>query len=524
MQSQRTSHMPASRPVFFFAFANDRVDDARYLRDLPEEQRALSALFLPQRARVEIEVRANTTLDEIFEVFQAPYFRDRVRIFHFAGHAASHALYFESRAGAGTAADGRGLAEFIAQQPALDLVFLNGCSSDAHAARLLAAGARAVIATSMAIDDAVATRFARHFYQGVVGGAALKQAFNEAASAVKADVGDRTRSFMPETAPGTDDWPWSLHLAPASDAGDRVLLPRRPAPRPAEGPVKLAPIVPWACDRSVQVGTLGAALVEYREVKGRRPFVIIVHGDDREGPSEFVRRLRLLTLPGLLELQRGATIEGRRVVLRDGDGRVEARVEALLGQIGECVCERATTDVTEMARAVAREKVPLLLELVWEIGPQRSAGAALIDALLARLAAWPDTYAGREVLFAVVISYREREASGLGGLWRRLTKQSEAAAAQALVAQLVTGTSAALPRISLPTLESVGLGDALTWIGEHALRAATTDEDARLLLEERLRPLLEALFDPQEVRLRMRDLVRHLRENFDQCVQQEGHR
>ena len=51
----------------------------------------------------------------------------------------------------------------------------------ADAEGLLAADVPAVIATSQAIDDGVATEFAARFYNGLTGGAPLKTAFAEQA-------------------------------------------------------------------------------------------------------------------------------------------------------------------------------------------------------------------------------------------------------------------------------------------------------------------------------------------------------
>ncbi|MEZ4471740.1 MAG: hypothetical protein R3F60_13265 [bacterium] len=45
----------------------------------------------------------------------------------------------------------------LSSQPGLQLVFLNGCSTEAQVRRLLDLGVPAVIATNRAIDDGVAT-------------------------------------------------------------------------------------------------------------------------------------------------------------------------------------------------------------------------------------------------------------------------------------------------------------------------------------------------------------------------------
>ncbi|MEZ4472002.1 MAG: CHAT domain-containing protein [bacterium] len=131
----------APRPVFFLAFANDRQDDRAFLRNLPEEKRRLRALLEGRKGQVEVVVRDNATLDEIFEVFQAAEYRDRIAVFHFAGHASSGRCIWSR--GRGTEAYGGGLVcRGASAGMGLELVVLNGCSSAEHAPRLPRRGGR----------------------------------------------------------------------------------------------------------------------------------------------------------------------------------------------------------------------------------------------------------------------------------------------------------------------------------------------------------------------------------------------
>ena len=72
------------RPVVLLAYANDRVDPSRHLRNLSEEMRRIREA-LP-RAEVaghcEVLHEPNATADSIFEVFQNAQYRNRVAIFH----------------------------------------------------------------------------------------------------------------------------------------------------------------------------------------------------------------------------------------------------------------------------------------------------------------------------------------------------------------------------------------------------------------------------------------------------------
>ncbi|MFQ5340102.1 MAG: hypothetical protein ACE5F6_01000, partial [Anaerolineae bacterium] len=146
------------KPVVFLAFANAHDDRSRYLRNLPEEARRLQDTL--ERARqdglCDNVVRQNATVQDVLNVFQSPEYRDRIAVFHFGGHANGYQLLLESSEGAPAAADAGGLARFLGQQTGLQLVFLNGCSTQQQVHGLLDAGVSAVIATSHAIQDQVA--------------------------------------------------------------------------------------------------------------------------------------------------------------------------------------------------------------------------------------------------------------------------------------------------------------------------------------------------------------------------------
>lgn len=155
----------SEKPVIFLAFANDRDNTVGYLRNLPDEARRIrAALERAEQAELcEVVVRSNSTAQDIFKVFQDPKYRNRVGIFHYGGHANGYELLLESAAGQAAAADAGGLADFLGHQQGLKLVFLNGCSTQQQTQGLLDANVPAVISTSRAIDDKVATDFSSQF-------------------------------------------------------------------------------------------------------------------------------------------------------------------------------------------------------------------------------------------------------------------------------------------------------------------------------------------------------------------------
>src|SRR6185503_1164907 len=87
------------RPVvFFFAYANDRDDKARYLRNLPKEQRRVREAIAPaiEAGLCEVVERNNAGVDDVFDMLQDSRYRDRVAIFHYGGHAGPAELMLET--------------------------------------------------------------------------------------------------------------------------------------------------------------------------------------------------------------------------------------------------------------------------------------------------------------------------------------------------------------------------------------------------------------------------------------------
>lgn len=221
------------KPVIFLAFANDRDDTVGYLRNLPVETRRLRDVLekAEQAGLCEVVVRTNCTAGDIFKVFQDPRYRNRVAVFHYGGHANGYQLLLESSAGQTAAADAGGLARFLGQQQGLQLVFLNGCSTQQQTEGLLEANISVVISTSRAIDDQVATDFSCQLYQALAGGASIRTAYHEAEATLQTTKGGSLRGLYFDTKgdpggqPDADRWPWNLCLREGSESADQWNLP-----------------------------------------------------------------------------------------------------------------------------------------------------------------------------------------------------------------------------------------------------------------------------------------------------------
>lgn len=224
-------------PIVFLAFSND--EDA-HLALLKQEAWDISqALREPhQREFIQIARHQSAELDEIYDTLSV--FKDRVAIFHYGGHANGTALRLEDGA-----AGARGLAALLGEQRNLQLVFLNGCGTLPQVDALLAAGVKAVVATSVPIEDAKAAYIAARFYGHLSEGRTIGGAFKLARKDAQKQFGElpgpaiATRSFdaMPLESEGVD-LPWQLHVAP--QGGNDALnwkLPSRSEAGPSDAPV-----------------------------------------------------------------------------------------------------------------------------------------------------------------------------------------------------------------------------------------------------------------------------------------------
>lgn len=216
----------SQRPILFFAFANDRTNDDQYLRALSDERRAIEAALLPaERAGLcEVKMLPNATLGEIFAAFQDDRYRDRIALFHYGGHANGAELLLERNDRENDPARKEGLIPLLRNQKGLQMVFLNGCSTEKWALALNEAGIPLVAGTFEAISDAVAQQLAARFYAGIGQGLSLGRAWDEAIANVKAS-GDGTMRGFGRKDVVLDRFPWDLFQRRGAEIAQEWNLP-----------------------------------------------------------------------------------------------------------------------------------------------------------------------------------------------------------------------------------------------------------------------------------------------------------
>lgn len=175
----------SAKPIIILAFANDQDD---YLRMIVRERKNIFKALqnYHDKGSIQVHKEENTSIDDGFGLFNR--YSDRIAIFHYGGHASGTHLQLEA-GGAAEMADATGLAQLLGQQKALQLVFLNGCATQDQVEKLFACGVKAVIATSVPIDDEMATEFAEQFYHALGAKATIQIAFQTAKAFVTTRYG-----------------------------------------------------------------------------------------------------------------------------------------------------------------------------------------------------------------------------------------------------------------------------------------------------------------------------------------------
>lgn len=178
--------MPKQKTIFLFAFANDKEGS---LRLADEERAAREALTAPHISpSIEYMNLGNTSLDDIYYTFTR--YHNRIALFHFGGHSDDQLLSLTD-----THARSSSLSTLMGMQENLQLVFLNGCNNDGQVKELQSKQVKAVIATSVKINDERALQFCQKFYQALTASGEERQTIRQAF--------DTAKSYMENAAPKT---------------------------------------------------------------------------------------------------------------------------------------------------------------------------------------------------------------------------------------------------------------------------------------------------------------------------------
>lgn len=203
------------RPVFLFTFANDIQQSLQLDAEWRTTEQALEVAN--DQDRINYVLVPSTEEDDLWGKFNR--FHGQITVFHFGGHSNEEGLDLVDGM-----LEGHKLTALLQQEQNLQLVFLNGCSNQAHVQTLLDAGVPAVITTSTSIQDRRATRLAQKFYEALSSGRTLAEAFELAATFVN----DREETPLVEYRQvgfqgGEEEaFPWGLYQRTNADLSWRI--------------------------------------------------------------------------------------------------------------------------------------------------------------------------------------------------------------------------------------------------------------------------------------------------------------
>ncbi|MCP4151314.1 MAG: CHAT domain-containing protein, partial [bacterium] len=178
--------MEPDRPLILLGFATSTLSRA--------EEDGIDASLKDYSTKGILQVvHRHISIEKIFDLFNE--YRERIVIFHYGGHASGTHLQLETTDGTPQPAWAQGLAELMGQTTNLKLVFLNGCATKKQVVGLLREGVNAVIATSVPVEDEMATRFAMRFFKNMARQDTIDEAFENACSEAKTYEGGSKREI-----------------------------------------------------------------------------------------------------------------------------------------------------------------------------------------------------------------------------------------------------------------------------------------------------------------------------------------
>lgn len=216
--------MPKKTLVALILFSND-LD--QFLPAVEKERKAIEEALehFHDTNRLQVIARSAVSIEEVFRLFNR--YKGRISLFHFAGHAEGKGLQFNTNFQEEEMGQAVGLADLFRREVEngkLQLVFLNGCSTESQLDGLQAAGVPSVISTKHPIDDDKALHLARQFYQNLANTAqpdsfeqptTIQQAYDQALAYLKTkyqvEVSTDTRGIKLDFAKADGAEAWTLY-------------------------------------------------------------------------------------------------------------------------------------------------------------------------------------------------------------------------------------------------------------------------------------------------------------------------
>jgi hypothetical protein len=216
-------------PVVVLGYSNDFRTSHSTLKSVDQEMRSLQRELERGGSGTEARILPAIRPGDLADCVEDERFRDRICIFHYAGHASARNLGMQGKHGKAAAFKAAGIAALVRGSAGLRLVFLNACDTQLQAKHWFRAGVPAVLVTNGGVGDKSAFQFAERFYRSLAAGRPLQEAYETACAILQAgpssqrgrwnllwnpdaNIARRAREW--NLAALTSDWLWDLVSPP----------------------------------------------------------------------------------------------------------------------------------------------------------------------------------------------------------------------------------------------------------------------------------------------------------------------
>ena len=289
--------MSIQNPVILLTFANPAAIPEAYLASLSKESNLVYRHLIQYEIDdlVNIDRLESATVEQVFDTVDAWSKRKDIVLFHYGGHADGGNLLLTDEEGGVNTSAATGLARLLGRIDTLQLVFLNGCSTYPQVQLLLQSGIKAVIATSVPVDDEMALDFADRFYKDFGSGSTVEAAFNQASAFIETKYKARYEIESPaifrsigrkQTSEEKAKLPWGLYL---NQGAEEVLSWRLPQQSTLRNSYSI--IDKYTCNRSEQNSRFKTHFLKNR--LQTKFLYFLIHGLEEQSPNGLFNRFVL---------------------------------------------------------------------------------------------------------------------------------------------------------------------------------------------------------------------------------------
>jgi hypothetical protein len=275
------------------------------------------------------------------------------------------------------------------------------------------------------------------------------------------------KDAKPITSWANRDEAWTNVIQGIHRALERLRFRRKGQDTPRSiNKITASPLLPYLCNRSEQELALSIGLRRHQQGNHRRPVVCLIHGDEFEAHGDFLERLRLRTLPTLLDL------ESKQLSVRELPLSLPRRVRmpvVLWQLLGDALLMNSAATPEEISLEILRHEEPLIisLHLLTEVFEESDE-----NLLLQFFEFWnqlPDLPAGRMLINCVCLKYERCDNNGLLDFKKRRRRRLNDRLRK-LIESFDVAAHPQLTAIVLPELRAISRSDVEAWSRHEQVR------------------------------------------------------